>query len=89
MSINEMRSFKLDHKKMGFDPGDDDKLQAAMHKNLNVSASDAFIHGDKERHKRITEDMDAIEELRKEDEISDPNDEKPDYPIGGYKAVDL
>jgi len=89
MTANNFKHIKLDHKKMGFDPGDDDKLQAAMHKNLHAAAKEAAVSGDVERQERVTEDMNAIERLRERDKILDPNDESPDHPIGGYKASDL
>jgi hypothetical protein len=86
--MKDLKHIHLNHKARGFHPGDDDRLQAAMHKNLHRAAEEAIKHGDTERHARVKEDIDALEQLRKHDELTDPNDERPDHPHGGYGKSD-
>jgi hypothetical protein len=86
--MKDLKHIKLNHKARGFHPGDDDKLQAAMHKNLHKASEEALAHGDMERPTRVREDIDALEKLKKHDELTDPNDEKPDHPHGGYGKTD-
>jgi hypothetical protein len=86
--MKDLKDIKLNHKERGFHPGDDDKIQEAMHKNLRKSADEALAKGDIEHHQRVTEHANALNQLREEDAITDPNDERPDHPHGGHKATD-
>jgi hypothetical protein len=81
-----LKTIKLSHEERGFEPGDDDKLQEAMHKNLRASATEALAKGDVEHHQKVTEHINALNQLREEDSILDPNDENPDHPHGGHNA---
>ncbi|MFA5830590.1 MAG: hypothetical protein WC878_02050 [Candidatus Paceibacterota bacterium] len=88
MSIKNLKHIKLNHKERGFKPGADDRLQEAMHKNLHAAAKEALNRGDVEHHATIKEDIDALDQLRKADEINDPHDAVPDHPHGGYQKND-
>lgn len=61
---------------VGYDHGDDKKLQQAMLENLKKNKEDHA--DDPEMSKRIHEDIVALETHMKEDEKKDPNAEFPD-----------
>lgn len=72
-----------DPSKRGFDPGDDDKLQAATKGNLQKQYQEYLTEGNTVEAEKIKKEIDALEEAMELDKKTDPNDETPDKPMAG------
>ena len=70
----------LSHKVRGFHPGDDDKLQAVIKKNLQKAHNTHSVAGDAEKAARLKKHLDALEEHERLEKEHDPNDTIPDDP---------
>lgn len=67
----------------GFNPGDDDALQAAIRKNLAAVHEEHKVEGRHEEAAGVKEHLDALEKLYEIEKQNDPHDEVPDDPRAG------
>lgn len=67
----------------GFDPGDDDKLQAAIRENLEAVHAEHVEMGREEDAASVKEHLEALDKLHEIEKREDPHDEVPDDPTVG------
>ena len=78
-----MKDINLSPKARGFHPGDDDRLQNVIRKNLEKHHKNLTVSKDTAGARRVKKQLQALEEIKRIDEAHDPEDKHPDDPHPG------